>query len=94
MTYYNFSYTSEEGESCNEPLPASTTSYNLLAEAGVLYTVTVSAITTDIESRNNTQLDFGKCSYLHILSDVLLKNIYFRVTNLHTEHYFNCVQLD
>jgi len=65
VTYYNFSYTSEEGESYTEPLPASATSYNLPAEAGVLYTVTVSAITTDIESQNNPQFNFGKCSYLH-----------------------------
>jgi len=65
VTYYNFSYTTEEGEGYTEPLPASATFYNLPAVAGVLYTVTVSAITTDIESRSNPQLNFGKCSYLH-----------------------------
>ena len=88
MTYYNFSYTTEEGEGCSELLPASATSYNLTAEAGVLYTVTVSAITTDIESQSNpAQLNFGKC-----ISDALLKNIF--PVNLHTECYFNCAQLN
>ena len=59
VTNYNLSCTSSEGDSCNETLPANTTSFELPVVAGVQYTITVSALSSGRESQNNPQLNFG-----------------------------------
>ena len=64
VTNYRLNCTSGEGDSCNETLPANTTSYDLQVDAGVQYTITVSALSNDRESQGNPQLNFGMLSAL------------------------------
>ena len=65
VTNYRLTCTpSEEGNSCTETLPADTTSYDLTVEAGVQYTITVSALSDGRESQNNPQLNIGMFSVL------------------------------
>ena len=59
VTHYYLSCTSGEGDSCNETLPANTTTFDLPVIAGVLYTITVSALSNDRESQ---QLNYGMFS--------------------------------
>ena len=80
VTHYNLSCTSGEGKSCNETLPADTTSYNLTVVAGVQYTITVSALSNGRESQDNPQLDFSMLAYVHI--DILLR---FTQQNMHMQ---------
>ena len=60
VTHYSLTCTPSGGDSCNEELPADTTSYDLPVVAGVQYTVTVSALSNDRESQNNPQLNIGR----------------------------------
>ena len=64
VTHYSLTYTSSEGNSRSETLPADTTSYNLTIMAGVQYTITVSALSNGRESQGNPQLNFGMLSAL------------------------------
>ena len=60
VTNYSLTCTPSEGDSCSETLPANTTSYNLTVDAGVQYTITVSALSNDRESEGNPQLNIGR----------------------------------
>ena len=55
----NYSLTCTGEDSCTETLPADITSYNLTVDAGVQYTVTVSALSNGRESQNNPHLNFS-----------------------------------
>ena len=66
VTHYSLTCTSGEGDSCNETLPDGTTSFDLTVDAGVQYTITVSALSNGRESQNSPQLNFGMLSALHI----------------------------
>ena len=65
---YSLTCTSGEGNSCSVTLPADTTSYNLPVDAGVRYTITVSALSNGRESQGNPQLNFSTCSVYYLLS--------------------------
>ena len=80
VTHYNFSYTTDNEDSCYEILPSCTTSYNLTVVAGVQYTITVSALSNGRESQDNPQLDFSMLAYVHI--DILLR---FTQQNMHMQ---------
>ena len=65
-------YASGEGDSHSKTVlvPANTTSFDLPVEAGVQYTITVSALSNGRESQDNPQLSFGvfsTCCYGHIM---------------------------
>ena len=63
VTHYSLTCTADEGDSCSETLPASTTSYDLPVVAGVQYTITVSALSNDRESQDNQQLNISMLLY-------------------------------
>ena len=61
VTDYNLSCTSTDGEgNCSELLPANTTSFTLSVAAGIQYTIMVSALIGDRESKGNPQLNLSK----------------------------------
>ena len=62
VTNYNIMYASGEGDSHSETLQADKTSFNLTVDAGVQYTITVSALSNGRESQDNPQLNFGMFS--------------------------------
>ena len=64
VTNYSLTYASDEGDSCSETLPAERTSYDLTVEAGVQYTIIVSALSNGRESQNNPQLNISMFSVL------------------------------
>ena len=68
VTHYSLTCTSGEGNSCSVTLPAVTTSYNLPVDAGVQYTITVSALSNGRESQGNPQLNFSTFSVYYFLS--------------------------
>ena len=70
VTHYNFSCTTDNEDSCYEMLPSCMTSFDITVDAGVQYTITVSALSNGRESQNNPQLNFGMfsaCCYGHIM---------------------------
>ena len=77
VTHYNLTCTSGEGDSCNETLPANTTSFELPVVAGVQYTITVSALSSGRESENNPQLNFGMFGALYLMDTSLTSKIVF-----------------
>ena len=78
MTNYNIMYASGEGDSHSKTVlvPANTTSFDLPVEAGVQYTITVSALSNGRESQNNPQLKFGMFQCF-VLKDTSHKNATF-----------------
>ena len=68
-TNYKLTSTPSEGDSRNKTLPADTTSYDLTVDAGVQYTITVSALSNGRESQNNPKLNFS--TYAVLFCDVM-----------------------
>ena len=59
VTNYSLMYASGEGDSHSKTVPANATSFDLTVDAGVQYTITVSALSSGRESQDNPQLNFG-----------------------------------
>ena len=80
VTNYNLMYASGEGADNSKTLPANATSFDLTVDAGVQYTITVSAFSNGRESQNNPQLNFGMFSAC-ILKDTSRENVMFYFEN-------------
>ena len=77
VTHYNLTCTSGEGDSCNETLPANTTSFELPVVAGVQYTITVSALSSGRESQQLKYGLFSAFTYWHIIVYSYLQPLWF-----------------
>ena len=62
VTNYSLMYASGEGDSHSKTVPANATSLDLTVDAGIQYTITVSALSSGRESQDNPQLNFGMFS--------------------------------
>ena len=74
VTHYNFSYTTDNEDSCYETLLSCMTSFDMTVTDGVQYTITVSALSNGRESQDNPQLNFGMfsaCTNWHIMQVIM-----------------------
>ena len=74
VTHYNFSYTTDNEDSCYEILPSCMTSFDITVTDGVQYNITVSALSNGRESQGNQHLNIGMFSALFLWTHHASKN--------------------